>query len=194
MRIPTIRMKRPRNLERGPGFLRGTSIGYLKECHRKETDPKARDRLLVYVMRKEGMSIRGIAERANRSYSTVRDWLVRARDGGLRDRRDRDRPGRPHKLDESQTAELLADLAAGPENCGFETKLWTARIVCAHIEGRFGVAYSLNGVHKLLSRLGLSWRKLRPGNPKAASEREISEFKKKRGGPPSGTTGWAMRS
>ena len=54
-------MKRPRNLDRGRDFLGGTSITYLKKCHRGETDPKARDRLLVYVMRKEGMSIRGIA-------------------------------------------------------------------------------------------------------------------------------------
>ena len=192
MRIPSHSMKKPRNLERGSGFLKGTGTGYLRECHKRETDPKARDRLLVYMMRKEGMSIRGIAARTNRSYSTVRDWLVRARDGGLRGRRDRGRPGCPCRLDESQRAELLADLVAGPENCGFETRLWTARIVCAHIERKFGAAYSLNGVHKLLSRLGLSWRKLRPRNPKAASEREISEFKKKRGGSPSGTAGWAI--
>ncbi|MCE2615098.1 MAG: helix-turn-helix domain-containing protein, partial [Nitrosopumilus sp. (ex Thoosa mismalolli)] len=126
-------MKRPRNLDRGRDFLGGTNITYLKKCHREETDPKARDRLLVYMMRKEGMSIRGIAKRTNRSYSTIRDWLVRARDvGSIRDRWDHGRSGRPCRLDASQTTELLADLAAGPENCGFETRLWTARTVCAH--------------------------------------------------------------
>ena len=47
----------------------------------EETDSRAQDRLLVYIMQNEGTkSIRGIAKRTNRSYSTVRDWLVRARE------------------------------------------------------------------------------------------------------------------
>ena len=169
-------------------------MNYLRMCHRRETDPKARDRLLVCIMRKEGMTIRGIAARTNRSYSTIRDWLVRARDGGLHNRYDHDKPGCPCKLDESQTAELLADLAAGPESFGFETRLWTARTVCAHIEKKFGASYTLNGVQKLLTRLGLSWRKLRPRNPKAASKQAQARFKKKHDELPSDTAGWAIRS
>ena len=59
-------------------FLAGISSERLRAIHKEEKDPKAADRLLAYAMRKEGMSIRQICGALNRSYSTVRDWLMRA--------------------------------------------------------------------------------------------------------------------
>ena len=44
----------------GMHFLSGTSIKYLRKTHRKENDPKAVERRLSYMMRKEDMSIRQI--------------------------------------------------------------------------------------------------------------------------------------
>ena len=144
-------MKGKTELERGSGFLRGISIRYLRRCHADEKDPKARERLLAYVMRKEGLTIRQIAYRANRSYSTIRDWLVRVRDGGLKRRHDDQKEGRPCRLGAPQMRQLLLDLKTGPESCGFETSLWTSRLVREHIERRFGVSYRVSGVQKILA-------------------------------------------
>ncbi len=54
-------------------------------------------------MRKEDLSIRQIASPTNRSYSTVRDWLVRVRNGRLHRRYDNHNGGHPYRLDRSQT-------------------------------------------------------------------------------------------
>lgn len=148
-------------LEKGNDFLKNMSMAYLKKRHRKEKDPKARDRLLACIMRKNGMPVRDIAAQMNRSYSTVRGWLVRMRDEGLRGRYDIRREGPECRLDQDQITELLKDIVAGPDKCGFETKLWNSRLVAAYIEQRFGVRYTTRAVQYLLVRYGFSWRKLR---------------------------------
>ena len=44
---------------------------------------------------------------------------------------------------------------------------WTAKDLCRLVETRFGVAYSENGMLRLLHDLGLSWQKTRPAHPQA---------------------------
>ena len=46
------------NLKKGSEFLPETGVGYLREVHSGERNPKAQDRLLVYVMRKHSQHIR----------------------------------------------------------------------------------------------------------------------------------------
>ncbi len=160
-------------------FLSGVSSVRLRSMHKKETDPRAAARLLAYAMRKEGMSIRQICRALNRSYSTVRDWLVRAAQLGTYGRYDIKNKGAPNKLDPEQTKQLRADLLAGPRSCGFESGVWTAPLLAAHIRKKFGVQYATVSIYDILHRMGFSCRKPRPKHPKSASESEKKEFKKK---------------
>jgi len=64
------------------GFLRGIGAARLRRMHKEERNPKARDRLLSYAMRKEGMPVYAIADSLNKPYSTIRDWLGRASEKG----------------------------------------------------------------------------------------------------------------
>jgi len=59
-------------------FLPGNTAESMREKHLEEADPKAAERLVAYIMRKEGRSIRQICAALNRPYSTIRGWLVRA--------------------------------------------------------------------------------------------------------------------
>jgi len=77
----------------GKHFLPGTTAESMRAKHRDEEDPKAAERLLAYIMRKKGMSIRQICAALNRPYSTVRDWLVRAVQAGVGGRYDIAIPG-----------------------------------------------------------------------------------------------------
>jgi len=51
------------------GFLKGINAARLRQMHKEEENPKARDRLLAYAMRKEGMSVYAIAASLNKPYS-----------------------------------------------------------------------------------------------------------------------------
>lgn len=171
----------------GSEFLPGTSKKYLQEARKREADPKAANRLLAYIKRKERMSIRRIGSTLELPYSTVRGWLVRAVRDGIAGRYDEQIPGRPCKLDERQLEQLKEDLTAGPQACGFGSGVWTAPLVVIHVRKKYGVEYVQRGMYDLLVRLGFSCRKPRPRHPDSASESEREEFKKKLG-PPSGIT------
>jgi transposase len=62
-----------------------------------------------------------------------------------------------------------------PERDGVST--WRAKDLCRIVAARFGVAYSENGMLRLLHDLGLSWQKARPIHPEADLKAQ-ARFKK----------------
>ncbi len=175
-------MKGKKELPTGTQFLYGiASKDELFRMHKSEKNGKAAIKLLVYYMRKCGMSIYQIAENLDRPYGTIRYWLVRAHEHGLEGRFDI-RHGAPCRFDRKQLEQLRADLIEGPQNCGFEVATWTGTLVIAHVKRRFGITYASMGICDLLHRIGFSCRRPRPKHPKSATESEKEEFKKKLGG------------
>ena len=73
-------------LESGTAFMPGVSEKRLEKAARKEKDKCAKFRLLACLGRKKGHSIRRIAKDLKIAYSTIRDWLLRMRDRGLKGR------------------------------------------------------------------------------------------------------------
>ena len=172
-------MKETEKLPAGSRFLPGTSRIYLQECHRREANPKAATRLLAYIMRKDGMSIRQICGALNRPYTTVREWPVRAAQRGITGRYSDKIPGMPCRLDNGQLEQLREDLIAGPRSCGFESGVWTALLAAEHVRRMYKKEYSARGMQHLLHRIGFTSRRPRPRHPKSASESERKAFKKK---------------
>ena len=172
-------MTAKQSLPTGGEFLYGVSVKQLQKLQKNETDPKAAKRLLVFIKRKEGMSIRGICALMNMSYTSVRNWLLRAVYMGIKGRYDEMRPGMECKLDDSQLERLRADLIDGPQKCGFNSGAWTARLVAIHVKKKYDVTYTYGGMYDLLKRIGFSCRKPRPKHPKSASKSEQKVFKKK---------------
>ena len=76
----------------------GVSEKRLEKAARREKDRRAKFRLLACLGRKRGHSIRKISRDLETAYSTVRDWLVRMRDRGLRGRFNRRLRGRRSKF------------------------------------------------------------------------------------------------
>ena len=163
----------------GNDFLPKTRINYLRKMHKNESDHKVAKKLLVYIKRKEGMSIRQICGALEMSYTTVRNWLRRAVIDGLAGRHAKKIPGRPCWLDQEQLEQLREELISGPQACGFDSGVWTAPLAVEHVRRRYGIQYADRSMYDLLVKLGFSCRKPRPRHPKSASEEEKKEFKKK---------------
>ena len=181
------------DLPKGDQFLPDTSIDELKALHRAEKDTKARDRLLVYMARKRGDAIRKIADDFGSTYSTIRDWLVRAK-GGLDRLHDAKRSGPPRRLDAAQLAGIREDLLAGPRKLGFETDMWTGKILVEHVRRKHGMAFVPRTMQTLMREMGFRNVKPRPRHPKAASDEEKKAFKKKLASLPRTTPTGATRS
>ncbi len=66
---------------------------------------------------------------------------------------DETRPGASCKLTPEQLRQLRTDLIAGPDRCGFESSLWTARLLIVHVGKKFGAMYASSGMYDLLHRM-----------------------------------------
>ena len=172
-------MQKKTVMPKGGDFLPGIPRRKLEEMHKAEKNHKAKSRLLVLVMRKDGDAIRGIERTLHLPYSTIRNWLVRAVGRGLDGIYDQKRSGPVCRLDPDQLARLRDDLIAGPRACGFGHGVQTTRRVAAHVEKKYGAQYAERGMYDLLNRMGFSSRRPRPRHPRAASRYDKSEFKKK---------------
>jgi transposase len=83
-------------------------------------------------------------------------------------------PGQPRRLTDEQMEQLGRLVEDGPEAAGFDCGIWTARMIGALIQERFGVAYNWKYVPELLHKLGFSVQ--RPRKRLSRADHEAQEF------------------
>lgn len=147
------------------------------------SDAKQRDRYRVVLIAGRGLGGRAeldreqIAVAVGRSRQFVDQWVGRYRKNGIEALVPRRQKGAPRRLSGEQEAQLCAMLDAGPPpEEGISA--YNGPILKEKIEQRFGKVYSLNGVYKLLHRLGYNDLMPRPRHPDT-DPAELEEFKKK---------------
>ena len=147
-------------------------------------DAKQRDRYRVVLIAGRGLADRAELEReqiaaaVGRSRQFVDQWVGRYRRGGLDALVPKRQKGAPRRLSGEQEAQLCVMLDAGPPpEEGISA--YNGPILKEKIEELFGKVYSLNGVYKLLHRLGYNDLMPRPHHPDT-DPAALEEFKKKR--------------
>ena len=91
---------------------------------------------------------------------TMYGWLARYRDGGWHALNAQKRGGRPPKLDAPKLQWLYQTITEqNPLQLQFTFALWTAKMVGALIQRKFGIALSKASVCRLLKQLGLTPQK-----------------------------------
>ena len=151
--------------------------GELRRLARRERNGRVVSRLLALAHALEGMDRGEAARLAGMDRQTLRDWVIRFNAEGVEGLRDRPKSGRPTWLDEGQLASLRALVLRGPDPERDGVSSWRAKDLCRIVAERFGVAYSENGMLRLLHDLGLSWQKARPIHPEADRKAQ-ARFKK----------------
>ena len=117
----------------------------------KEGKPSLR--LLAAIKGKECMSPRRVSRHLNVPLSTLSNWFNDIYENGIECLHDRDKSGRPPKLDKEMLARLDAVLNESPTGCGFESAVWTTRMMADYIHRTFGKEYTLSGLRRLLHRI-----------------------------------------
>ena len=170
----------------------GISERKLEKAARREKNHTAKFRILACLARKRGHSVRRISRDLKTPYSTVRDWLLRMRDRGLRGRFNSRPKGRSVKIS-IQILRTVRKMAEGePKNLGFEAGSWQTGMVIEVIRREFGVAVKARTLRRWLRRIRFSWRKDRyvPSGPpqkrSRGSSRRRSRSVRRRGAPQEG--------
>ena len=154
----------------------------LLQSIRKEKNTVARDRMLACLHRKEGWSIRRICKIMVRPYSTMRDWLWRMQEGGIRCRHDKERGRRKCKIPKKVFRAVRRWVKKEPSDFKFESGSWQLNLLLEMIRERFGLECNARTLRRWLRRNRLSWRKSRHVPYKTASKSVQMEFKQKAGG------------
>ena len=171
-----------KTLESGSGFLPSVSRKQLVRSIREEKDPVARDRMLACLHRKDGCSIRSICKIMVRPYSTIRDWLWRMQDGGIRCRHDKERGRRGCKIPKKVFRAVKRWVKKEPKDFKFESGSWQLNLLLEMIRRHFGLECNARTLRRWLRRIRLSWRKSRHVPYRTASKTVQMEFKEKAGG------------
>lgn len=140
----------------GSKFLPKVEITRLQKMQNSETNDKIKLKLSVCIMRKNGTSIRNISDKTNLPYTTINDWLTLIHNNGIKSLYKKNSHGPQCKLSIEQLKELKEELKAGPRHCGFESNIWTSKLITVHIQRRYGVRYTIRGAHNLIDRIGFS--------------------------------------
>jgi transposase len=113
-------------------------------------------RLAAAELIEAGASDLEVARQLRVSRMSANRWRRALAAGGREALATRGAGGAKCKLSAAQVAELEAVLDAGPAACGYEDQCWTLARVADLAWQRFGVEYTLGGVHVLLHRVGWS--------------------------------------
>ena len=155
----------------------GASEKRLEKAARREKDKCAKFRLLACLGRKKGHSIRRISRDLKTAYSTIRDWLLRMRDRGLKGRFNARPKGRRARLPLQIIRTVRSWLKRSPKKCDFETGSWQMDMVAEMIRKEFGVTVRARTLRRWLRRIGFSWRKDRYVPYRSVSKERQEEFK-----------------
>lgn len=147
--------------------------GYAK----RETDARLRIRLQVIILAQQGYTVPQIVEALGVSRRPLQEYVRRYNRDGLAGLIDRRQGGNHRHLSDAEEQQIMeyvdrtAEDPRGGIRRGEDLRRW--------IEQQFGVLYSLNGIYRLLDRLGYSCLMPRPRHAKTDSEAQAA-FKKTR--------------
>ena len=130
-------------------------------------------RLRAVILSLEGQQQRRIAAQLDRWPAWVKRWADRFEAEGVEGLFDRRRSGQPTKLARDREQAFRDRVLAGPRPEDI-VRVWRGKDLQRILEKEFSATYTLDGVYRLLHRLGLSWVSPRPRHPKsdrAAQER-----------------------
>lgn len=135
-------------------------------------------RLLAIAAIYDGKSRAEAGRLAGMDRQILRDWVERFNEGGPKALVNRAAPGNPRRLTPAQEERLVQIVEAGPASEGLDhLARWRCADLQALIQERWGVAYHVRTIGKLLHRLGFSHITARPRHYRQ-DELAIEAFKK----------------
>ncbi|MFJ8212018.1 transposase [Streptomyces sp. NPDC096033] len=133
------------------GSREGGGLTAERQQFRKELRLKAAERFA------QGEASSVIAKALRVNVRSVQRWRQKWEQGGPRALRPQGPASLP-RLSQEQFAQLEAELAKGQSAHGWEDQRWTLARIKTVIGRRFHMAYTIQGVRKLLTRNGWSWQ------------------------------------
>ena len=153
-------------------ILSQEEISELKKSHRKVKKKRDAYRINTIMLLGTGWTIREVAEALMLDDETIRNYLNRYKDGGLKSLLSDDYKGYGGKLSNAEIVQLDDHLS---ENTYVRTQ-----DIISYVSKQFKEKYSISGMTDLLHRIGYAYKKskLVPGKADVKAQEEFVEFYK----------------
>ena len=142
------------------------TLKQLLSLAKTEKDKHLAVRIQVVALAKQGLTCPPIVEMTGYCRRTIQKWVAKYNKDGIKAIADKPRSGRPVKLPTYKYKQFCARVDAGPTSSD-QTATLNGRDIQHILKKDFGAVYTLDGVYKLLHRLGYSCLKPRPRHAKA---------------------------
>jgi len=162
--------------------LENVSVEELEAALEEATGKRETKRLLVAIIYKRGPSAPMIAEWLDTREQTIYRWFDRLEAEPIRQAvQDRQRSGRPSKLDDADRAVFQDAVHKPPSEAGYDHTAWTTDLAKQFLQDEFDTEYSRRHVQRLLKEAGLTWQTPRAQPPTADGDErtELWETSKK---------------
>jgi putative transposase len=143
----------------------------LKELRRRTNDPRS-EKALAVLLAGEGRSSLEVSELLKRHYNTIKEWLKRYRDEGIKGLSRKATSGRPSTRSDKLIPLLESWLQESPEKKGYQSGLWTVRLIITEYKKVTGEDISEDTVERALKDAGFSFKRPKKGLPPSAPSKE----------------------
>jgi len=144
------------------------NVAELQAAYKREKDPYVRERILIVMWLKKGMTTYEVAELLGCPQSKVAYWKSRFEKEGIKGLRTRPRMGKPKKLSENVREKIEKKLEENPYG-------WSIKEVRELIREVGGVTYSERHVIRLMHKWG--FKRIRPRQRHVSADDKESFFK-----------------
>ena len=148
----------------------------LLKMYKTEPNSRLARRIHGIYLAHKGHTCPEIIKIIGASRRTIQQWIQKYNKGGIKELKDKPRPGQPTKLPRDMEQHFCCRIASGPSKQDSVSVL-NGPAIKRLLEREFGVVYSLWGVYDLLHRLGYSCLCPRPQHEKADPKAQ-QKFKK----------------
>jgi len=152
------------------------TLKHLLSLVKAEKDKRLAVRIQVAALAKQDLTCPVIVEMTGYCRRTIQRWIARYNQSGIKALADEPCSGRPLKLPVERYEQFCARIDAGP-NPSDRTATLYGRGIQQILKKEFGVVYTLDGIYKLLHRLGYCSLKPRPRHNKVGPSAQEA-FKK----------------
>lgn len=140
----------------GKDFLQKYSVKKITEIRDKEEDEKYKRHYEAALHRKNGESMRVIAERFDVSSGTIANWLRNMTERGL-GKTYKVPHGRPPKFTKQQLKDLEKDMRKDPETYGLDAERWVSVVVAQYAKQKFDISITPGSMRRLMLREKVKW-------------------------------------
>ena len=139
--------------------LTGEEEQEIQRLARSRTEPARRvERAQMILLSHEGKTVPAIARQVGKREATVRRWIERFNEEGIRGLEDQPRPGKPPTYTPEQVGEVLLAALTKPEELGLPFASWTLDRLEAYLNEQKGIPIKRSRIDEILLTEGLRWR------------------------------------